>query len=65
VLGEGSAGLVAGTAAAFAERLAALAADPALRALLGRENRARAQREFGVARMLDGLEGVYREVLGL
>jgi glycosyltransferase involved in cell wall biosynthesis len=65
VLGEDSRGLVAGTAAALAERLAALAADPTLRARLGAENQARARSEFGVGGMLAGLEGVYREVLGL
>jgi glycosyltransferase involved in cell wall biosynthesis len=65
VLGEGSGGLVAGTAAAFAERLAALLADAEQRGRLAAENRTRARSEFDVRNMLAALEGVYREVLGL
>ena len=65
VLGEASAGLTAGTVGAFAARLAALVADAGLRARLGTENRARARSEFDVHDMLQALEGVYREALGL
>jgi glycosyltransferase involved in cell wall biosynthesis len=65
VLGEGSAGLVAGTPAALAERLSAVLADAVLRARLGAENRTRARSEFDVRDMLAALEGVYGEVLGL
>jgi glycosyltransferase involved in cell wall biosynthesis len=65
VLGEGSAGLVPGTAAAFAERLATVVADADLRGRLAAENRTRARSELDVRDMLAGLEGVYREVLRL
>lgn len=65
VLGEGSEGLVAGTAGALAARLTALAADAGLRARLAAENRTRARSEFDARDMLRALDGVYREVLGL
>lgn len=65
VLGEDSAGLVPGTAEAFATALAALIADGARRARLGAENRTRARSEFDVRGMLAALDGVYREALGV
>ena len=66
VLGPVSEALVAATPEAFAARLGSLLSDagPA-RPLLGAENRTRARSEFDVRSMLDALEGVYREVLGL
>jgi glycosyltransferase involved in cell wall biosynthesis len=65
VLGEGSTGLVPGTAAAFAERLIAVLADADLRGRMAAENRTRARSEFDARDMLAALEGVYREVLAL
>jgi glycosyltransferase involved in cell wall biosynthesis len=65
VLGEGSAGLVAGTAAAFAERLVAVAGDADLRGRMAAENRTRARSEFDVRNMLSALDGAYREALGV
>jgi glycosyltransferase involved in cell wall biosynthesis len=65
VLGKGSAGLVAGTAVAFAERLAAVVADADLRGRMAVENRARARSAFDAQDMLTALEGVYRQVLAL
>jgi glycosyltransferase involved in cell wall biosynthesis len=65
VLGPGSAGLVAGTVEAFAAALARLARDGPARAALGAENRTRARSEFDVRPMLDALEALYGEVLGL
>jgi glycosyltransferase involved in cell wall biosynthesis len=65
VLGPVSDGLVTATPEAFGARLGALLADPDQRAQLGAQNRTRARSEFDVRSMLDALEGVYREVLGL
>jgi len=65
VLGEGSRGLVPGTAAAFAERLTAVLADADLRGRMAAENRTRARSEFDARDMLAALEGVYRQVLTL
>ena len=65
VLGPLSDGLVAATPEAFGARLGALLSDAEQRVLLGAQNRTRARSEFDVRSMLDALEGVYREVLGL
>ena len=46
-------------------RIGALLSDPDQRGRLGAENRTRARSEFDVRSMLDALEGVYREALGL
>ena len=56
---------VAATPEAFGARLGALLADPGQRAQLGAQNRTRARSEFDVRSVLDALDGVYREVLGL
>jgi len=65
VLGPISEGLVAATPEAFAARIGTLLSDPDQRGRLGGENRTRARSEFDVRSMLDALEGVYREALGL
>ena len=65
VLGEASGGLTEGTTEAFAAGLTAVLCHPELRGRLGAENRTRARSEFDVHGMLDAVEGVYREVLGL
>jgi len=65
VLGPVSGPLVAATPEAFAARLGSLLSDAEQRTLLGAQNRTRARSEFDVRSMLDALEGVYREVLGL
>ncbi len=48
---------------ALSAALATLRADPAQRARLGAAGRARALRDFGLARMLDGMEAVFQAVL--
>jgi glycosyltransferase involved in cell wall biosynthesis len=50
-------------AAALGAALARLRDDPATRARLGDAGRKRAMRDFGLARMLDGMEAVFRAVL--
>jgi glycosyltransferase involved in cell wall biosynthesis len=65
VLGPISEGLVAATPEAFGARIGTLLSDPDQRGRLGGENRTRARSEFDVRSMLDALEGVYREALGL
>ncbi len=50
--------------AALGAALATLRADPALRARFGAAGRARALTDFGLARMLDGMEAVFRAALG-
>jgi len=65
VLGEGSMGLVPATPEAFAAALGALADDAERRTRLGAENRTRARSEFDQRSMLQALDGVYREVLGV
>ena len=47
---------------ALADRLAAIAGDSEGRARMGEEARADAQRRFGVSRMVDEVEAVYRRV---
>jgi glycosyltransferase involved in cell wall biosynthesis len=49
---------------ALGAALATLRADPALRAQFGAAGRTRALRDFGVARMLDDMDSVFRAVLG-
>ncbi len=49
--------------AALGAALARLRDDPATRARLGDAGRKRAMRDFGLARMLDGMEAVFRAVL--
>jgi glycosyltransferase involved in cell wall biosynthesis len=65
VLGPVADALVTATPEAFGARLGVLLADADQRALLGAQNRTRARSEFDVRSMLDALDGVYREVLGL
>jgi glycosyltransferase involved in cell wall biosynthesis len=65
ILGSGSAGLVVGTAEAFAAALERLARDAGARAALGAENRTRARSEFDAREMLTSLEALYGEVLGV
>lgn len=48
----------------LASALTALTRDPALRAQLGTQGRARIEREFSVDNMVDGNLAVYRELLG-
>ncbi len=65
VLGDASGGLATGTVEAFAARLTELLSGPDRRGRLAAENRTRARSEFDVHGMLDALEAVYREALGL
>ncbi len=51
-------------AAALAAALAVLREDAALRARFGVAGRARAERDFGLDRMLDAMEAVFARVLG-
>jgi glycosyltransferase involved in cell wall biosynthesis len=51
------------SAEALAAALARLRDDPPLRAGFGRAARARAERDFGIDRMLDRMEAVFRRVL--
>ncbi len=51
------------SAEALAEALSRLRDDPALRARFGAAARARAERDFGLDRMLDRMEAVFRGVL--
>jgi glycosyltransferase involved in cell wall biosynthesis len=51
-------------AAALAAALATLRGDPALRARFGTAARARAERDFGLDKMLDAMEAVFTGVLG-
>jgi glycosyltransferase involved in cell wall biosynthesis len=53
-----------GDTTALADRLAALARDPELRARLGAQGTADVQARFTVGRMADDLEAVYRRLLG-
>jgi glycosyltransferase involved in cell wall biosynthesis len=50
--------------AALANRLEAVAADPAGRTRIGDAARAEAQRRFGVERMVDEIESLYARVVG-
>lgn len=61
---DGETGLTVppGDAAALADAIEELLADPERRRALGRNGRARVEREFAVATMLDRVEGVYREL---
>jgi glycosyltransferase involved in cell wall biosynthesis len=49
---------------ALADRLQAVAADPAGRARIGEAARAEAQRRFGVERMVARIESLYERVVG-
>lgn len=51
-------------AAALAAALATLRGDPTLRARFGTAARARAERDFGLDKMLDAMEAVFTGVLG-
>lgn len=66
ILGEAGRGLVtpAGDVAALGRALAALAADPALRARLGAANRQRARENFDFAVMQAAYEAVYARAMG-
>jgi glycosyltransferase involved in cell wall biosynthesis len=61
---NGETGLLAEprSAASLAEHLATLRDAPALRASFGAAARAKAEREFGIGRMLDRMEAVFRSV---
>ncbi len=61
---DGSTGLIVPPrdAPALGAALARLRDDPALRARLGAAGRARAVRDFGLDRMLDRMEAVFRAV---
>jgi glycosyltransferase involved in cell wall biosynthesis len=50
---------------ALAEALASLVPDAALRRALGAASRARVEAHFTVERMIQGVEAVYREVVGI
>ena len=50
-------------ATALAAALGALMEDPARRATMGRAGRAYAEANFGIDRMLDGMEAVFRRVM--
>ena len=65
VVVDGATGFLvpAGDPAALAERLVAVLREPALAARLGAAGRARAAREFGVARMVDRYAGLYDRLL--
>ena len=52
-----------GDTAGAAERLARLAADPALRARLGESGRERVTRRYSVARLVDDVDHLYRALL--
>lgn len=52
-----------GDTAALAERLAALAGDPELRARIGAHGAEDVQRRFAVGRMADEVEAIYRRLL--
>jgi len=64
VLGPGSAGIVAGCAE-LVRMLNQLLADASTRAALGADNRTRAERLFDARTMVDGIDAIYRGVLGL
>jgi glycosyltransferase involved in cell wall biosynthesis len=51
------------SAPSLAAGLAALRDDPRLRARMGNAARARAERDFGIDPMLDGMERVFRDVM--
>jgi glycosyltransferase involved in cell wall biosynthesis len=61
---NGETGLLAEprSAASLAERLATLRDAPALRASFGAAARAKAEHEFGIERMLDRMEALFRSV---
>jgi hypothetical protein len=50
---------------ALADRLQALASDPALRRGMGRAARLRAESEFSLERQLDGFEAIYEQLLAM
>jgi glycosyltransferase involved in cell wall biosynthesis len=50
---------------AMAERLEILARDPARREAMGRLGRERVLRRYGVDRLVDDIDALYRELLGL
>jgi len=52
-----------GDASALAERLAELARDPALRERMGREGRKHVLERYAVARLVDDVDRLYRELL--
>jgi len=52
-----------GDTAALADRLADLAADPALRARMGAAGRERVLERYGVGRLLDDVDRLYRQTL--
>jgi glycosyltransferase involved in cell wall biosynthesis len=63
---DGTTGLLVAprSSEALATALARLRDDAGLRARLGNAARARAERDFGLARMLDGMETIFRRVAG-
>lgn len=65
VVDEGETGFLvpAGDTEALAERLARLAADPALRETMGSAARERALRRYAVRRLVDDVDALYRELL--
>ena len=65
VVAEGVDGFLVrpGDTAALADRLAQLAADPALRERLGERGRARALARYSVGRLVDDVDGLYRSLL--
>ena len=65
VVREGETGLLVppGDAAALAEAMSALAADPARRAEMGRRGREAVARDFRRDAMIDAVSGLYRETV--
>jgi glycosyltransferase involved in cell wall biosynthesis len=66
VVDEGETGFLVRTADthAMAERLEILARDPVRRAEMGRLGRERVLRRYGVDRLVDDVDALYRELLG-
>jgi glycosyltransferase involved in cell wall biosynthesis len=65
VVSDGVNGLLVapGSASSLADALRRLARDPVLRARLGRAGRVRAEREFGVERVVEATLNLYQELL--
>ena len=67
VVDEGETGFLVrpGDTHALAERIEILARDPERRAAMGREGRERVLRRYAVDRLVDDVDRLYRELLGL
>ena len=65
VLGDACEGLVEGTADAFASTLERLVSDPSAMRAWGAQNRTRARSEFDAAEMVNAMDALYRDALGV